>query len=99
MTDPTNPTDRVIRTAGQATIGGIVAGVLVAFGVVTEAQGIAVDLHGDDPDSKQMDATWPVVESHMWCGRFRSSAWRGASETSVSLISSVVSRLATQIHR
>ena len=32
---------RVIRTAGQATIGGIVAGVLVAFGVVTEAQGIA----------------------------------------------------------
>ena len=42
MIDPTNPTDRVIRTAGQATIGGIVAGVLVAFGVVTEAQGIAV---------------------------------------------------------
>jgi hypothetical protein len=42
MTDPTDPTDRVIRTAGQATIGGIVAGVLVAFGVVTEAQGIAV---------------------------------------------------------
>ena len=42
VTDPTNPTDRVIRTAGQATIGGIVAGVLVAFGVVTEAQGIAV---------------------------------------------------------
>ncbi len=42
MTDPTNPTDRVIRTAGQATIGGIVAGVLVAFGLVTEAQGIAV---------------------------------------------------------
>lgn len=40
--DPTNPTDRVVRTAGQATIGGIVAGVLVAFGVVTEAQGIAV---------------------------------------------------------
>ena len=60
---------------------------------------IAVDLHGDDPESKQMDATWPVVESHMWCGRFRSSAWRGASETPVSLISSVVSRLATQIHR
>ena len=26
MTDPTDPTDRVIRTAGQATIGGIVAG-------------------------------------------------------------------------
>lgn len=32
----------MVRTAGQATIGGIVAGVLVAFGVVTEAQGIAV---------------------------------------------------------
>ena len=42
MTDPTEPNGRVIRTAGQATIGGIVAGVLVAFGLVTEAQGIAV---------------------------------------------------------
>lgn len=60
---------------------------------------IAVDLHGDDPDSKQMDATWPVVESHMWCGRFRSSAWRGASETPLSLVRSVVGRLATQLHR
>ena len=42
MTDPTNPTDRVVRTAGQATIGGIVAGVLVAFGVVTGDQGTAL---------------------------------------------------------
>ena len=60
---------------------------------------IAVDLHGDDPDSKQMDATWPVVESHMWCGRFRRSGWRRDSEATVSLVRSVVSRLATQPHR
>jgi len=42
MIDPQQPDGRIVRTAGQATIGGIVAGVLVAFGVVTEAQGIAV---------------------------------------------------------
>ena len=59
----------------------------------------AVDLHADDPDSKQMDATWPVVESHMWCGRFRRSGWRRDSEATVSLVRSVVSRLATQPHR
>lgn len=60
---------------------------------------IAVDLHGDDPESKQMDATWPVVESHMWCGRFRRPGWRGVSETPVPLVRSVVARLGAQMRR
>lgn len=45
MNDPTtepNASQRVARTAGQATIGAIVAGVLVAFGVVTGDQGTAL---------------------------------------------------------